>query len=139
MPPSSYQCRSDPQSPTAVIRTKLSPSAGTGVTSSARRMSRAAWNRAARLRVGIVDLPSGTSGPASSLPPATVRHAAVAVTRTNGDDRSEGTRMLSDDDYAGFRRTGLMRIPGAVSATDAGTMADRIWQHLSGSHGIVRD
>ena len=28
MPPSSYQCRSDPQSPTAVIRTRLSPSAG---------------------------------------------------------------------------------------------------------------
>jgi hypothetical protein len=47
--------------------------------------------------------------------------------------------MLSDDQYAEFRRTGLVRLPGAVPAPDAGAMVDRIWEHLHRSHGVVRD
>jgi hypothetical protein len=47
--------------------------------------------------------------------------------------------MFSDDQDAEFRRTGLVRLPGAVPATDAGAMVDRIWEHLHRSHRVVRD
>jgi len=49
MPPSSYQWRSDPQRPTAVISTRLSPDPTAGIGSLASRMSRAPWNRAVML------------------------------------------------------------------------------------------
>ena len=47
--------------------------------------------------------------------------------------------MFSDDHYAEFRRTGLLRLPGAIAAKDAEAMVDRIWEHLYRSHGVVRD
>jgi hypothetical protein len=47
--------------------------------------------------------------------------------------------MLTDDQYGEFRRTGLVRLPGAVAAKDVEAMVDRIWEHLRRSHGIVRD
>jgi len=38
-----------------------------------------------------------------------------------------------------FHRTGLARLPGAIPATDAAAMVDRIWEHLGRGHGAVRD
>jgi hypothetical protein len=46
--------------------------------------------------------------------------------------------MSTDDDYPEFRRTGLLRLPGAVPAQDAAAMVDLIWNHLGGSHGVSR-
>ncbi|HEY6593247.1 MAG TPA: hypothetical protein VI011_03915 [Asanoa sp.] len=39
--------------------------------------------------------------------------------------------MLNDDHYAEFRRTGLVRLPGAIQVEDTEAMVDRIWEHLS--------
>jgi hypothetical protein len=47
--------------------------------------------------------------------------------------------MFSDDHDVQFHRTGLLRLPGAVAATDIEAMVDRIWEHLDRSYGIVRD
>jgi hypothetical protein len=47
--------------------------------------------------------------------------------------------MVGAVHHAEFDRTGLMRLPAAVPATDAAAMVDRIWEHLCRSHGIVRD
>src|SRR3954466_1661929 len=47
--------------------------------------------------------------------------------------------MPSDDHYGEFRRTRLVRLPGAVTAKDVEAMVDRIWRHLGRSHGIVRE
>lgn len=47
--------------------------------------------------------------------------------------------MFSDDQYAEFRRAGLVRLPGAIPAKDVEAMVDRVWEHLDRSHGVVRD
>nr|WP_221380972.1 phytanoyl-CoA dioxygenase family protein [Actinoplanes polyasparticus] len=47
--------------------------------------------------------------------------------------------MLNDDQLAGFRDTGLLSLPGAIEASQAAAMVDRIWEHLSDSNQIVRD
>jgi hypothetical protein len=47
--------------------------------------------------------------------------------------------VLDDDRLAAFRRTGLLRLPGAIPAPGAAAMVDRIWDHLHRSHGVVRD
>jgi hypothetical protein len=51
----------------------------------------------------------------------------------------EGARVFSADQYAQFHETGLVRVPGAIPAEDAAAMVDRIWEHLTRSHGVVRD
>lgn len=47
--------------------------------------------------------------------------------------------MLDDSQLSRFRETGLLRLPGAIPAKDTTAMADRIWEHLHGRHGVIRD
>jgi hypothetical protein len=47
--------------------------------------------------------------------------------------------VFSGDQHAEFRRTGLVRLPGAIPATDVDAMVGRIWAHLNRSHGVVPD
>jgi Phytanoyl-CoA dioxygenase (PhyH) len=51
---------------------------------------------------------------------------------------SQGARMRSDH-HDEFRRTGLVRLPGAIPMADAEAMVDRIWDHLDRHHRVVRD
>jgi hypothetical protein len=47
--------------------------------------------------------------------------------------------MSGHDRHEEFRRTGLVRLPGAIPAIAAQAMVDRIWEHLDRRHGMVRD
>jgi hypothetical protein len=64
---------------------------------------------------------------------------AFAVSEAGTPPTEQGARVFGNDHYAEFRRSGLMRLPGAVPAKDAEAMVDRIWEHLERSHGVVRD
>jgi hypothetical protein len=47
--------------------------------------------------------------------------------------------MFTDDQHAEFRRTGLVRLPGAIPTKDIDAMVDRVWEYLDGSRGVVRN
>lgn len=46
--------------------------------------------------------------------------------------------MITDDQRDEFRRTGLLRLPGAIDRAATGPMVDRIWDHLEQAHGMRR-
>ncbi|MFD1675206.1 phytanoyl-CoA dioxygenase family protein [Alicyclobacillus fodiniaquatilis] len=47
--------------------------------------------------------------------------------------------MLSQDQLDEFDHSGLLRLPGAVAASEAGTMRDGIWTYLKDHQGIERE
>jgi hypothetical protein len=47
--------------------------------------------------------------------------------------------MLSVDQLSDLRDTGIVRLPGAVPPAATAAMVDRIWDHLTGSHRVLRD
>ncbi|AGL16149.1 phytanoyl-CoA dioxygenase family protein [Actinoplanes sp. N902-109] len=47
--------------------------------------------------------------------------------------------MLNVDQLVAFREAGLLHLPAAIQAQATAAMVDRVWQHLSESHQVVRD
>ena len=47
--------------------------------------------------------------------------------------------MLSQSQRSEFARTGIVKLPGAFSTTDASRMRDALWAELQRRHGIERD
>ena len=47
--------------------------------------------------------------------------------------------MLTADQLAAFRTTGLVRLAGAFGRSDAEAMRDRLWKFLAEQYGIDRD
>ncbi|MFC7622892.1 phytanoyl-CoA dioxygenase family protein [Microlunatus sp. GCM10028923] len=47
--------------------------------------------------------------------------------------------MITGDQRDEFRRTGLLRLPGAIERPATRAMVDRIWEHLGREHGMQPD